>query len=383
MDTRDATRAEAAQAAQRLVTDRSRALHKRFFVGDIEMTRVVKRGFTLVELLVVIAIIGVLIGLLLPAVQAARESARRTGCVNNLRQLGLACHSFESSRKHLPTAGGQKNTFWDTGEVMKPLFGRENLGWAFQVLPYMEQTNLVTQRASFGYLGGSLPLVAAPISAHTCPTRGLRFANNNVDVFFLTDYAGVMNSEQDAPGWSDSQRRWQHWLPNSAQEEDLVWTGIIKKGFHVNVSASPPAVTNYSLVTAAKIPDGASKTIMLAEKAANAKDGNYQLIGGGDMYWEDPGRFVPSDWGSMRQFGTRDWIVRGDKDDRPSNIYVGAVGGNAKRTREFGFGAAHPGTFSTVMGDGSVKVLSLTASPSVLVSLGRRSDGSTANPDSL
>jgi prepilin-type N-terminal cleavage/methylation domain-containing protein/prepilin-type processing-associated H-X9-DG protein len=65
----------------------------------------IRRGFTLVELLVVIAIIGILVALLLPAVQAARESARRTQCTNNMRQLGIAMHNFESSNSQLPPAG--------------------------------------------------------------------------------------------------------------------------------------------------------------------------------------------------------------------------------------------------------------------------------------
>lgn len=84
-----------------------------------------KRGFTLVELLVVIAIIGVLVGLLLPAVQAAREAARRTDCLNRLKQAGLACITFHDAQNHLPSASNDAQ-----------------LSWIAQILPYVEQQNL-------------------------------------------------------------------------------------------------------------------------------------------------------------------------------------------------------------------------------------------------
>jgi len=95
-----------------------------------------RRGFTLIELLVVIAIIGVLIALLLPAVQAAREAARRSQCVNNLKQIGLALHNYESANGSLPPSGEAfSNEYPSLGWATGP----QNFSMKVRILPFLEQ----------------------------------------------------------------------------------------------------------------------------------------------------------------------------------------------------------------------------------------------------
>ena len=95
-----------------------------------------RNGFTLVELLVVIAIIGVLVALLLPAIQAAREAARRTQCINNLKQLALGCQNHHDTHGHFPTGGW--GWYW-VGDPDRG-FGKEQPGgWAYNLLPFFEQ----------------------------------------------------------------------------------------------------------------------------------------------------------------------------------------------------------------------------------------------------
>ena len=98
-----------------------------------------RKGFTLVELLVVIAIIGILIALLLPAVQAAREAARRSQCSNNLKQIGLALHNYHDANKTFPFA-------WMVYATDVPGFSDLNAQvWGTRILPYLEQTALYDQ----------------------------------------------------------------------------------------------------------------------------------------------------------------------------------------------------------------------------------------------
>ena len=113
-----------------------------------------KRGFTLVELLVVIAIIGVLVALLLPAIQAAREAARRNSCLNNMKQIGLGLHNYENAKGYYPTASTQ--AWQPTSDVASPnnqvgtnTTRGDGYSWLVQILPFMEQTTLYNQIANF------------------------------------------------------------------------------------------------------------------------------------------------------------------------------------------------------------------------------------------
>ncbi|MEQ1829099.1 MAG: DUF1559 domain-containing protein [Pirellula sp.] len=150
-----------------------------------------RRAFTLVELLVVIAIIGILVGLLLPAVQAAREAARRMQCSNNLKQLGLALHNYESANKKFPQ-GFTRFHSW---------------GWGVRIFPYMEQSSLFDRLQSESKSWAPLNNAADPIVLATLqlPVPGLRCPSDTGPVLndkrllggrqtSMSNYAGVNGS---------------------------------------------------------------------------------------------------------------------------------------------------------------------------------------------
>jgi prepilin-type N-terminal cleavage/methylation domain-containing protein/prepilin-type processing-associated H-X9-DG protein len=159
------------------------------------MNRRIERAFTLVELLVVIAIIGILIALLLPAVQAAREAARRKQCTNNLKQLGMACQNYASTKKHLPISKGY------TGQNLN------GKGWILDLLPYIESQAVCDQFKP--YLDGNMSsgsgilhpncreALRTPVSGLRCPTdetTGITSKNEfqiTPNETIVTSYKGV------------------------------------------------------------------------------------------------------------------------------------------------------------------------------------------------
>lgn len=175
--------------------------------GRPRMTRgSASRAFTLVELLVVIAIIGVLVALLLPAIQAARETARRATCTNHLKQMGIALHNYHDAHKAFPTgvAGGR---------VASPENG---FGWAVGLLPYLEEQTLYDQldppgepdifRTVFDTTGAIMKGGDTVLEVFRCPTSELDSHATHEDLpeyavgYATSDYKGCNGSDAEGTG---------------------------------------------------------------------------------------------------------------------------------------------------------------------------------------
>lgn len=229
------------------------------------MRRHLRIGFTLVELLVSIAIIGLLIALLLPAVQAAREAARRTECVNHLKQLGLALHNFEAARQMFP-AGYLSDRASDPAPDPVTWDAAPGWGWGALMLPYLEQAAVVAQVSLDQplWLPQYEQLVKTSFPGFLCPS-----ATGGNDPFIVVDEAG----SPLAKGGRQMELSRSHYVASHGQESCWGAMSGPDGGIEGDTAriADGPFYRN-SQVKIKDVTDGLSNTVFLGEHTSLLSD---------------------------------------------------------------------------------------------------------------
>ena len=344
-----------------------------------------KSGFTLVELLVVIAIIGILIGMLLPAVQQVREAARRTQCANNLRQLALACHNYESAHREFPPGielhVDPVNTSEDCSTIL------------FQyMLPYIEQNALYNQWV-FGKtiadckrnqqdVDGNETLNAPSanvIPAFQCPSDEV--SNEPVeldwqDIGYSTGYHGICSYVGN--GGTHSTYHW-----DAGMQDDGMF-------FITGPNSRPGGQQQQNLVANARparmggVADGTSNTLMFGERyhkddlfdkmlhfESSAKHSRYPIAKWGAWGWTGDGNGTTHALACARTGVPINFSSEDDGIPIATYYFV--------NLRMSAFGSGHPGGANFAMTDGSVQFLSQNTDILLLQALSTRAGGEVAS----
>jgi prepilin-type N-terminal cleavage/methylation domain-containing protein/prepilin-type processing-associated H-X9-DG protein len=313
-----------------------------------------RSGFTLVELLVVIAIIAILVLLLLPAVQAAREAARRVQCTNNLKQIGLAVNNHLSAFGYLPSGGDVPwpviTNYITAGQPNAA--EHQGLSWAFQVLPYIEELNVhsITNQAQMD---------ATIVPMYGCPSRREIKPSNTQQGRVLMDYAAATpkgyrdNANGSRPPYSfnDVNSFWQEqgngtWsVPHNRFYDGLIVRANYDYNTKQEVGSSPPCDDG-------DVSDGFSKTLLVSEKRLK------------------PDRYEIGDW-----HDDRGWTDGWDPDTLRSTGFLPQRDMIIPQDVGYQFGSAHTNGMNAVFGDGHCQVLTYDINNEVFDSMGDRSDG--------
>lgn len=314
-----------------------------------------RRGFTLVELLVVIAIIGVLIALLLPAVQQAREAARRMQCTNHLKQLGLAIHNYHDTYGKLPY-----NAVPQLGSVGDRQRGPS---WFVRMLPFMEQNAAYDQ---FEFAGdwtmqdGPSPNAAIlgqlRVPGFNCPSSPLpevetqsTNANGSVDLQ-VANYVGITGSYFQGGTTSVVSTS-----PQDSSYGDAVYNGMI-----VPINSKSRAI-GLEAVT-----DGTSNTMMVSEQS------DYFYNASGTKIARRSSGHAGRTWGNGGGAGT--WTSNVTT-VRYAIATEGGTGNAANYNVNVALISAHPGGVNLALGDASVRFLAETIDFAILTGLADRQDG--------